>query len=149
MKQILSLLIVLNVSVAALATPECEDVIELSQASTQVSREVHAFEVSRQALSPSDRMNSHEYQQQLLAVSQKVVEDAAEVVNWSSADVAEADYERLLALESDLARFAVTQSGNLLQRLEQSELEYANHLRYTAVNRVRAQYAQCFNTNGN
>lgn len=148
MKQILSLLIALNVSLAVQASPECEDVIELSRVSTQVSRDVHAFEESRRGL-PPNRISSPEYQQQLLEISRKVVEDAAEVSNWGYSGVADSDYERIQNLKSDLEDFTANQSGDLLQRLERSELQYANHLRYTTVNRVRAYYASCFSTNGN
>ena len=148
MKQILGLIIALNVSLTAQASPDCEDVIELSRVSTQVSREVHAFEESRRAL-PSDRINSTSYQQQLLDISRKVIGDAVEVSNWSSAGVVDSDYERIQNLQIDLESYTANQSGDLLQRLERSELQYANHLRYTAVNRVRAQYSQCFNMNGN
>lgn len=149
MKQILSLLMVLNVSVAALATPDCEDVVELSRASTQVSRDVHAFEESRRTLSPAERLHSQDYQEQLLEISRKVVEDAAEVSGWSAAGVEDDDYERIRILKSHLENSGAIQDENLLRQLEQSELQYANHLRYTAVNRVRTQHSQCFNTSGN
>lgn len=149
MKQMWIAICLMSVSLTSQATPDCEDIVELARSSTQVSRDVHAFEQIRRSLPASDRLQSPEYQEQLLDISRKVIDVAVEASNVSAADVSDLDYARLNRMQRHLD----LQDGNLreflLRNLEQTDLQSANLLRYTSLERIRSFYSRCFSANGN